>query len=605
MYGSSMLAIPAVLIFYLTITVLFLLPLEEAFQKCPNKDILLWDANIRLITGIDILQYFHIDQYWQGILLFLDSPTWPPLRTLLSILTIIVTGKPDPLQEIRWNLFFFLMTVTGIYVATLFVFWKEFLKSHYHKAIILLSSGISISFLFLLRQLPEYIYSAMLEIQGMVFFSLFSFLLIFLYHEENRKYLESLRIKILFFLLGAFLYLTKYPYGVLVIFSFFFVEIIRDFGAFRKETARFLSSYRNYRIIFLILPLAGIILILLYPHYRWEMIPQKTLKNFLYLSILLPFLELQIFLLRKKVSFYNRRIVFFYKFFILPFSIVILSHPDRFHSLLGAQADTIDRGRNFFLSIFQDYFLNPVSFSLLVFLSLLFVSIRHRFRLKELLSHPVISGLIFVWSQLIVLEFLTTNHQSRYIFHILPVMFLLHALLFLDDGEKNRIFGLLFLSFLFVFNVRDAFSHVYSDGKHVCFAQYDTKLFQPVRVIPAVIEENTRGVIFNEFHYYKKYSMHLENPYLFIPTDIDVFLRYKIYPRGFVTNYSPYREIYPFQNYWIYITVSCQNELLSSPFWNLKETYEVISQETNHILHYDEFLCVKVYYTVFNKRKSE
>lgn len=591
----------------LTLTYFFLVQLHHEFFYCPNKEFLLWDANIRFIQAIDFLQLIKKESILDGLKLLIDSPTWPPLRTILSILSITWYGKPNPIVDIYWNVFFFVLSIITLTSGTFFFFRKELQKDVYHAVLINLSIFLSISFLFLLKQIPEYIFSSMLEIQGIFAYSGFLFFYLALYRSNYQVWLKNLYFRIFFFLSGFLVYFTKYPYGVLVILSFLFVEFLLAPKNIIQELKKILSYYRGYRFVFLILPFFSVILILINPYIRFEIISHKFLKNFMFFSLLLFLIEFHIFLFRKKVRFFSERIRFFYKFFLFPFLVVVFTHPDRFHSLLGAQSDTIDRSRSFFISLFYDYFLNSSGFSLMIFLSivLLFVFIFRAQRSIENFSiifekKPVLVGIVFLWFHLAILELLTTNHQARYIFQILPGMILLHGLSFLITPKRWKVFVIIILSAILLQNLHLFYQENFVNKREVCFAGKQTEIFEPAKKIYQFVPEDIQGLIFNEFHLYRKFGIELENPYLFIPTDIDVWIRYKVYDKGFVLNYNHHQKILNQQKDWIYITHDCQNNLFESPFWNLSKRIKIHSYELVDIQKINQQICYKRYVVDFD-----
>jgi len=576
------------LLLVLFFTSFWVYSLNQNFLLCPNKDMLLWDANIRMIQSIDFLSYLRVGEFFSAVKLILDSPTWPPLRSLISAILILLNGQPDPILDTRVSIVFFFLEILAIFFGTLYFFYEEYKNHILNRILLFLSIYLSITFLFLLDQIPEYLFNSMLEIQGMFFYTFFLFLIYYIY--KNNLY--SNRLKILFFITGFLIYFTKYPYGVLVSFSFFFIELLQDPKNFLREVHKLIDFYKNYRMVFILLPVLGIFLIFISPRISLDLIKTKFIKNFIYITILISFVELNLFLYKHKIKLFSDSFRFYYLYFIFPFSVVILSHPDRFHSLLGAQSDIIDRGRSFFISIFYDYFINSYGFSVLVILSFTWIVYLFITRKDILKNYPILYVILFLWIHFVILEFLTTNHQARYIFQVIPGLILFHTLVFLYMSEKQKVVIVVLLSLLFLSNVYYIKINPPSTRK-ICFAGYDQTLFEPARIIPKLIPENTKGIIFNEFHEYKKANINLDNPYLLIPTDIDVHIRYKTYKNGFVLNYSKYFiSNQNIQNF-IYITNHCKNELYQSPFFDLKNLNKNL--KTILVDQIDEFICLKIY----------
>ncbi len=566
--------------------------LNQNFLQCPNKDMLLWDANIRMIQSIDILQYIKIQEYTLAIKTLLDSPTWPPLRSLISILIILINGKPDPVLDTRVSIVFFLLTIAIIYWGFLYLFYEDYNKNLINKILIFLILFTSISFLLLLDQIPEYLFNSMLEIQGMFFYTLFIFLLYNIYKTN----IINTKKNIIFFIIGFFIYFTKYPYGILISISLIAIEFLSNPFHFSQELKKLISLYKNYRIIFLLLPVFSFILILFFPYLKWSFLKTKMIKNLMYFFIVIAFVEFNIFIYKNKIQLFSEKLRCFYIYFILPFFIVILSHPDRFHSLLSAQSDTIDKGRSFFISIFYDYFLNSTGFfitTITSFLVLIYTFYKNHYNIfKTIEYNPVIKILIFLWIHFLILEFLTTNHQARYIFQIIPGLLLFHGAVFFLLVDKFKIYFIFIFFIIFFINVIYIFSTI--DNRNTCFSGTDKNLFEPVRKIFLLIPEDTKGLIFNEFHEYKKYGHHLDNPYVFIPTDIDVYIRYKVYPKGYAFNYSYYQDFHKRKwNSLIYINIDCNQELKNSQYWKFNFDVSAYNKVQKYLIN--SGICLQIY----------
>ncbi|MFN3603232.1 MAG: hypothetical protein ACK4UJ_00835 [Leptonema sp. (in: bacteria)] len=567
---------------------------NQQFLLCPNKEMLLWDANIRMIQSIDFLQYLKEGNFLESLKIILDSPTWPPLRNLMSIGFILINGSPDPILDTRISLFFFIFLVFILPISIYFIYLKNF-TNFLDKTIGYLSIILTILTLLLLKQLPEYLFSSMLEIQGM--FVYFLFIAYFIYLEKNQLY-SLKRSKLIFFILGALVYLTKYPYGVLISLTLILLELIKDPINFLREIAKILKDYLNFRIIFIVLILLSFIFVIIYPHLPNEFLKRKFPKNLIYFSILIFFVEFNFYLIQSKKAFFSDSLRFFYKFFIFPFAILILSHLDRFRSLLGAQSDTIDKDRNFFTSLFLEYFENPYTFTFSILFSLIAILYwvwKNNYNFSKALKKSTILQIIFfVWIHFIILEFTTTNHQARYIFQILPPLILFHFLVFTKIEQKTvkKTIGILF-SFLVLIHIYVLNKNLYT--RNVCFAGTDPEIFKPVYFIKKEISESTRGILFNEFHEYKKSSINLENPYLFIPTDIDVHLRYKVFNHGFLINSNQKIPSYSSIDTLIYITYSCKNKVDQSIFYKDFFTRHSLTFKLESVKEINSFICLKLY----------
>lgn len=587
--------------FYVVSIIIFLFSflyiyfLNREFFLCPNKEMLLWDANIRMIQALDVLQFIKEKQFLESIKILLDSPTWPPLRTIISIVLILFNGRPDPILDTRPSIFFFLLLFLSI-ILFVYKFYIKKSKDLLDQWIGYISIFLTISFLFLLKQIPEYLFNSMLEIQGMLFY--FVFISYYIYINQNHLYSKR-KTKILFFVLGALIYLTKYPYGVLISISLVVIEMIKNPKFFLTESLKIIKTYKNLRFVLIVMLFLSFGFILLYPYFFSSNLNKKAIKNLVYVSILIFYTEFNVYIYRKKLYFFSENLRFFYKFFIFPFSLLILIHPDRFFSLLGAQSDIIEKDRNFFTSLFFDYFYNHWVFSLFMtfsFLTVFYTIFKNRNQFTEYFKKsPILQILTLVWTHFFILEFTTTNHQARYIFQILPLLILFHSLIFIEIKNISFKIGIVFFLIIFIMS-NFYFLYIYPPKtRNVCFAGRDSKLFEPVYLIQQEILPHTKAIIFNEFHEYKKDSQQLDNPYLFIPTDIDVHLRYKVFPNGFLINYQRnFKSLKEFKKI-IYITHSCKNEIIESKYYKnfFKDTSSFIE-----LVHYKEInplLCLKIY----------
>jgi len=113
------------LLLVLFFTSFWVYSLNQNFLLCPNKDMLLWDANIRMIQSIDFLSYLRVGEFFSAVKLILDSPTWPPLRSLISAILILLNGQPDPILDTRVSIVFFFLEILAIFFGTLIFFMRN------------------------------------------------------------------------------------------------------------------------------------------------------------------------------------------------------------------------------------------------------------------------------------------------------------------------------------------------------------------------------------------------------------------------------------------------------------------------------------------------
>ncbi|HMY45371.1 MAG TPA: hypothetical protein PKX74_07830, partial [Leptospiraceae bacterium] len=55
------------------------------FAACPNRDVLTWDANLRMLQTLDVRDDFVHGKSFRAIGNILESPTWPPLHGLIAL----------------------------------------------------------------------------------------------------------------------------------------------------------------------------------------------------------------------------------------------------------------------------------------------------------------------------------------------------------------------------------------------------------------------------------------------------------------------------------------------------------------------------------------
>lgn len=83
---------------------------ETFLQICPNKDFLSWDENIRLNQVLDQYVDFRNGNWFYGVMPFLESPTWPPLRSLLTFVTLYLpTDAYETYRDSFLGMFFLIL----------------------------------------------------------------------------------------------------------------------------------------------------------------------------------------------------------------------------------------------------------------------------------------------------------------------------------------------------------------------------------------------------------------------------------------------------------------------------------------------------------------
>lgn len=583
---------------------------SSQFQACPNKDTLLWDANMRLLQALD-----GVDDLRQGIILpvlrdLLASPTWPPLRTLFSMGILIAHGHPDPVADMWPSEFFLLALVPLLAFFAAFFSPRSVVPSMGGRAYFALLFLTALFLLAGLEDLPQYVFSSMLEVQGMFFFTWNAWAIYLVYrHYETSQGPVSRALKASFFLSGLGLYMTKYPYGILTGVSLLALELIRHpamLGSALLQSLR--ARYRGWRLApFALLALAAC-LILIGPHIAHDLVNTRLAKNFIYVALLWIFVDFNLYLWRYRPASFPASTRLFYLWFVLPFATVLLSHPDRFGSLIQAQTDRVTARRTYLLTLFDDYFVQNRVFAALVLGGLLltvaayvvqrlrtfpvmtdrgddispavhgqetgaggaspegragwrwhrWVDLFQRMPLS-LKIRPEITMVIFLWFNVFVMEFLTSNHQARYVFQILPLMVFFHGSLLPLAAEMMpvqpslRTVGavlvmlilsgfcvLPFLSDMRLFlSGRPGMGAGLTSGqmqRHVCFSGTDPAPFDAARRIAAWTPESSNAILINEFH-----DAHSTPTGRAQATEVDLFLRYRVWGHGQMRTDSKYR----------------------------------------------------------------
>ncbi len=546
---------------------------ELFLSTCPNKDSLVWDGNMRFTQAIDIVDDARRGSILPGISSLLASPTWPPLRTLFSILLLLWNGAPDPVLDGRPSAFFFFATM-ALLLAFAFFYRKEeerqeallpFFKGFLALTVLLLLPGII--------DLPAYVFSSMLELQGMFFFTWNAWTVFAILkrlddapgdHRDRRDPPAALLWS--FALSGAGLYLTKYPFGILTGLSLVLVCVLRSPGGMVQAALRVLKErYTGWHLIPLALLAAAVLIILLGPYLGSSVVNTKGVKRFLYLAIVIVFLDFNHYLYRRRPDYFPSELRLFYQYFLLPFLLVLLSHPDRFGSLVQAQTDRVPGGSRFYpVALFQEYFLSTQGVAALVLGGLACGLVAYAFfrRYRPLAPAPDTvddirsSGwrflpektglslewqmILFAWANIGIMQFMTSNHQARYLFHIFPVFLFFHGMLFWQLGRSlpvdkllRQVVPLFMVLPLPVVAARPLYA---ATDRYVCFATTDPAPIDAARRMAAHLPATTDAILLNDFHDPASPVQGRQQA-----TEIDLFLRYRTYGSGRIRTDSKYR----------------------------------------------------------------
>lgn len=576
---------------------------ELFIRACPNKDSLVWDGNMRFIQAIDIIDDARHGRFVPGITDLLASPTWPPLRTLFSMILLVWNGSPDPVLDTRPSAFFLFATAAMLYAFAFFFHSRELsdtpqkgkageqsTDSDRESLRPFFDGMLALTVLFLLlgiRDLPLFVFSSMLEIQGMFFFTWntwAAFSILRHIDAGNRSDItvtnmseirETLPEWLLwsFALSGAGLYLTKYPFGILTGLALLSVCILRSPAGLVSGMMRVLRErYTGWHLIPLGLLVLAVLIIVLGPYLGASVVNTKGVKRFLYAAVVIVFLDFNYYLYRRKPDFFSEELRIFYLYFLFPFILILLSHPDRFGSLIQAQTDRVPGGSRFYpIAIFQEYFLSSEALYILIIGGLIAGLIAEVVRRKSRRTHSGESTgrtvqaeasdlpsvlhflpqrtdislewqmILFVWANIFIMQFMTSNHQARYLFQIFPLFLFFHGTLFWylchSVGpsllrQSAALFVIAVLSFL---AVRPLLASS-SDERNVCFATTDPRPIDAARRIASHVPESTDAILLNDFHDTASPARGRQQA-----TEIDLFLRYRTYGTGRIRTDSKYR----------------------------------------------------------------
>lgn len=558
--------------------------LNQVFlSSCINKDTLVWDANIRFIQAIDFVDDLKHGIFWPGISSLIASPTWPPLRTIFSILLIWWHGSPDPVVDtlpsvlflfgVVWLFFSFVIWYTQLHADSI----SKNLNDQTNTKPVVTSWLLTLFFgfvflttLFLLLgvfDLPAYIFSSMLEIQGMFFFTWNGWAIYSILKSTDQKLPVSKFVIYSFFLSGIGLYLTKYPFGILTGLSLFAICLLKSPIDLLKAGRNILKErYTGWHLIPLVLLVCALLIVVLGPYLGAELVNTKAIKRFLYIALLLVFIDFNHYLYKRRPNYFSTELKIFYLYFILPFAIVLLSHPDRFGSLIQAQTDKVPGGSRFYpVALFGEYFMSVGPLAVVVLGGILILAIlisvqlfqnqNYQSKLKAIINLFKSKNsadwlmVLFLWCNIFIMQFMTSNHQSRYLFQIFPLFLFFHSSLFgslfrvqIGVGRltiANRLIFILpiliFVS-LSYFAVMPLFSKSRLQPVNICFAATDPTPIQEARELATSIPESSRAILVNDCH-------DVSAP-LFAraqATEIDLFLRYRVWGQGTIRNDSKYR----------------------------------------------------------------
>ncbi len=533
---------------------------------CPNHDFLSWDENIRLNTVLDQYTDFRDGRILKGILPFFESPTWPPLRSILTFVTLYLPmDSPETFRDSFLGLFFLIL----VYPALVFVLY-QILGSLFYSSII--------SFMvFLLTiqtgEVPAYSLSSMLETQSM-FFLLFSVYAIYrMYNEDNmleesgmESDSKSLSIStkwlLSFSLLGF--YFTKYPYGILFFMGCIFYEFVRSpkiYGnAFQILLKIYFKGARIFYLGFVFLMVLSLPILRLFSSINLN---QKGFKQFMFAITFFLFVDVSVFFYRKRKEMkeiFPKTVIALWKFAIFPAFIWLFLNPDRVNALIDAQMIVNAYTRSFFLTLWTEPGQNvsiPGVFdfvwgfrALVIFslVSILYFFLQSKTPIPKKLKDPLFAASLVLFLQLLILELTTGNKQPRHVLQFLPSMgavcFVWNLrLLEYAKSKLERITAgfAIGISILFVivngFFEQGIFNERFFEKKMFCYRGMDKTIFDPAREISKQILSEKKYVLINAFHFEEKY----QTKGRVLASDFDLAMKLKAYKTGMVRNDNKYQ----------------------------------------------------------------
>lgn len=502
---------------------------------CPNTDVLTWDENIRLNTVYDQYSNLKNGKIWKGIHPFLESPTWPPLRPMITLL-LVVFAKDSLVTE--WDSFLGLAFLLGSFLSLTWISY-QLTKRWLYTGIILLSST---AILLQTIEVSAYSLSSMLETQSM-FFLLWCYYFLHMLYESAENPSKRVLIGVSFALLAFFF--TKYPYGLMLFLSIIGIEVARN----PKSTMgtiqfAFTSHYKGIRRILL---LVVVLLVLSLPFLRLISdvnLNQRSFKLFLYYISLPVFLDFQYFLWKYRVKLReicpkSLRVIYILGF--LPSLVWIYSNPDRVSSLVDAQMIVNHYTKSFFLSLVAHpsadsmlpmaVFDNPWGIRILIAIATVSIGIWlypriHSYigtqltileRFSKIIQDPLATVTLILFLQILILETTTGNKQQRHILQFLPGLavvlwiWVLRGLHYppLYKTSIHRVFqrswegmiGLGFFATIMIFSGSTGlWSGNYFQDRHFCLRGEDKTVFEPARWIADQLPKDKNILLFNGFH---------------------------------------------------------------------------------------------------------
>jgi len=402
-----------------TLTPFFLLisTMVTEFLKCPNRDFLGWDPVARFQISLGFADAIRNFQLLKLLIGFLDSPTWPSLRSLAESILILLFGTDSLI-----SIFITLATFLFLGVVSAYILFRELDNCSYKNVPIVCFSIVWFCFIV---PYQSYIFSGMLEIQGAFF------LLLSVY------FLKRVKMKPYFFFISFLgLLQTKYPYAIL--FCIALLAYIPLKIPMKKYVIYLLQHYRKYSyrnpvLLFLPVPVGTITLVKL----GLFTVPGKLYGYMIYFTALLILIHGTHFLYLHR-HYTQKRYPDLYVLIywcMLATGWYLTIHPDRFLSTFSTIYHEQKEGEIFFYfaQILEDipYYKFLIGIFLLLKISFIFSTYRSLKRKEKFLvilkwefykftkENPYLLIGIFT---VIFQSILTSNQQARHIYHVYPLL---------------------------------------------------------------------------------------------------------------------------------------------------------------------------------------
>lgn len=586
--GSMLLALAFISSYYF-----FDIAWSYFLENCPNQDVMSWDENIRLVTVLDQYSDFHLGRWYSAILPFFEAPTWPPLRSFITLMLLYIpTGYSVILEDSFLGLVFLALTFLSIAIVS-----YSITKNLLYAGLITL---VSLGFLIHTFEVPAYSLSSMLETQAM-FASIWCFYYLYQIYlckgEITSRLKWGLGISLLFF------FFTKYPYGLMLFIALTIVESLRSpNGIFRLVEHALLNHYKGIRRFLLILILIALLGL---PFVKKLGLIDANLRIYklMYYYLTLPlFLDFNYFLWKQKLPL--RKIIpsslrAIYILGIMPSLFWIYLNPDRVTSLIGASNIVNKFTKSFFYSLIaspsgdiflpQAVFDSPWAIRIMIFFAVIsvlfwfrqqFISKKSQesFRMQEprnisesdlswsknlssrlkdleigpfrIFKDPLIGLTLILFFQIFILEITTSNKQQRYVLQFIPCLSLLTSLWIIRPMQESIfnksnylqrawqvIAAIAFLVSVGLFaNDRGFWTKSYSDTRYYCLRGEDANIFEPARWISAQLPLDQNLILVNGFHE----DIHFDKEGRLLASEIDVLIRMSRYKNFIIRNDHKY-----------------------------------------------------------------